>query len=373
MKIKRRALIKNALGITALATLAGCEAGTPDQPGKSPSVSKSIVKWRMITAFPKDSPGADTHAQLIANDIAKATDGRLLIDHFAGGEIVPPYEVFDAVRDGTAQCGYDAPYYWIAKHKAIPFFCTVPGGMTGYELFAWIVHGGGQKLWDELYADFNLKSFPAGNTGVQMGGWFQKEINTIEDLKGLKMRIPGLGAEVMNRLGVTAVNMPAGEIMPALQQGVIDATEWVGPWADLAFGFYKIAKYYYGPGVHEGGSGTELVMNKESWDSLDEDIKHIVKMVCHKNAFYGYTQFFTRNAESLKVLVADYNVDIRNFPQNVISTMHKISREVVEEIAKEGELHNRIYTSWKSFFDQSVDYQKYSDFGFMKDREAANS
>jgi TRAP-type mannitol/chloroaromatic compound transport system substrate-binding protein len=209
--------------------LAAAAAGTAATLS-APAIAQGRVRWKMVTTWPKNFPGLGTGAQRVADRIEAMSDGRMEVRLYADRELVPAFEAFDAVREGIAEMSHDASYYWVAKHKSTPFFCTVPGGLTQQEHTGWINHGGGQQLWDELYAGFGLKAFLAGGSGVQMGGWFQKEINSLADLKGLKMRIPGLGAEVINRLGATAVNMPGGEIMPALQSGVIDATEWVGPW-----------------------------------------------------------------------------------------------------------------------------------------------
>ncbi len=373
---KRRHIL---IGATALTTAAGLLAsckenvngGTPEKPAKTASISKGTIQWKMITCWPRDFPGGGTHSQKLAKRITEASGGKLEIKNFAAGELVPAFEVFDAVREGTAECGHAAPYYWISKHKAIPFFCTVPGGMTAMEKAAWIIFGGGQKLWDELYAEFGVKSFLAGNTGVQMGGWFQKEINSMNDFQGIKMRMPGLGAEVVNRMGGTAVNMPAGEIMPALQSGVIDAAEWVGPWNDLALGFYKVAKYYYGPGFHEGGTSNELIMNKEKFDSLSNDLKSIIRDACHASALEAPSEYFANNGHSLSVLKEKHSVDVRSFPKDVLNNMFKISKEVVEETANLGESHKRIFDSWNNFLLQSMKYQKYSDYGYMKARAEA--
>ena len=372
---KRREILIGASALTAAGVLTACKdnvnGGTPDNPEQSTAISKNIIQWKMITCWPRDFPGGGTHSQKLAKRITEASDGRLEIKNFAAGELVPAFEVFDAVREGTAECGHSAPYYWISKHKAIPFFCTVPGGMTASENAAWIIYGGGQQLWDELYSEFGVKGFLCGNTGVQMGGWFQKEINSLEDFQGIKMRMPGLGAEVVNRMGGTAVNMPAGEIMPALQSGVIDAAEWVGPWNDLALGFYKVARYYYGPGFHEGGTANELIMNKESYDSLPLDLKAIVKHACLAGALESPAEFFASSGLSLDILLEKHNVDVRPFPKDVINKMFAISKEVVEETASLGELHARIYKSWSDFLYQSMRYQKYSDFGYMRDRAEA--
>ena len=373
---KRRQILVGATALTAAAgLLASCkeqvDGGTPDKPAKSAAVSKGIIQWKMVTCWPRDFPGGGTQSQKLAKRITDSSGGKLEIKNFAANEIVPAFEVFDAVREGTAECGHAAPYYWISKHKAIPFFCTVPGGMTAMEKAAWIIFGGGQELWDEVYAEFGVKSFLAGNTGVQMGGWFQKEINSMEDFKGIKMRMPGLGQEVVNRMGGIGVSMPAGEIMPALQSGAIDAAEWVGPWNDLALGFYKVAKYYYGPGFHEGGTANELIMNKKSFDSLTDDLKSLVKDACHASALEGPSEYFANSGYSLDILKQEHQVDVRPFPKDVLNNMFKISKEVVEETANLGELHKKIHKSWKSFLDQSMRYQKYGDFGYMRDRAEA--
>ncbi len=303
MKSNRRKFILSSIASVASGlALASCSGGTPDKPSKSASVNKNIYKWKMSTAFPKNFPGSDLNAQKLKNYIENASDGQLVIEHFGAGEIIPAYEIFDAVRNGTIDCGVSAPYYWISKHKAIPFFCTVPGGMTGIEKFSWINFGGGQELWDKLYSQFNLKGILCGNTGVQMGGWFKKEIKSLEDFKGLKMRIPGIGAEIINRLGGTAVNMPPGEIMPALQQGVIDATEWVGPWVDKISGLHKIAKYYYGPGIHEPGTANELVMRLDKWQDLPNNLKEIVKSSCYAVYIESLAEFLHYNSLSLEEL-----------------------------------------------------------------------
>ena len=369
MKKSRRKVL---LGTLALASgslaLGSCDGGTPSNPSKSTSITKNIIKWKMGTSFPKNFPGSDLNAQKVKNSIEKATEGKLLIEHFGAGELVPAFEVFDAVRNGTIDCGVSAPYYWISKHKAIPFFCTVPGGMTGIEKFTWIKYGGGQSLWDELYSEFGVKALLCGNTGVQMGGWFRKEINSIDDFKGLKMRIPGIGAEIINQLGGTAVNMPAGEIMPALQQGVIDAAEWVGPWVDKISGFHKIAKYYYGPGVHEPGTANELIMNNKSWNKLSDSVKEVVINVCNSVYLDSLSEYLHFNSLSLLELQSKYNVKVNNFSPEITREMLKISKEVVKDFSKLGSLHKKIYDSWLASLKQFNNYQIFSDYGYINQR-----
>ena len=369
MKSSKRKFILSSLSLVASGlALTNCSGGTPDKPSKSSSFHKNIYKWKMSTAFPKNFPGSDLNAQKLKNYIENASDGQLVIEHFGAGEIIPAYEIFDAVRTGTIDCGVSAPYYWISKHKAIPFFCTVPGGMTGIEKFSWINFGGGQELWDKLYSQFNLKGILCGNTGVQMGGWFKKEIKSLEDFKGLKMRIPGIGAEIINRLGGTAVNMPPGEIMPALQQGVIDATEWVGPWVDKISGLHKIAKYYYGPGIHEPGTANELVMSMDKWQDLPNNLKEIVKNSCHAIYIESLSEFLHYNSLSLEELKNKYKVKVLNFNSEIMKKMFEISSSVITEFSDLGVIHKEIYNSWYDSLKKYNNYQKFSDYGYIKER-----
>ncbi len=369
MKRNRRKVLLGGLALVSSGTLLNnCDGGTPQKPTKSTNILKNIIKWKMSTAFPKNFPGSDLNAQKVKNSIEKASDGRLLIEHYGAGEILPAFEIFDAVRNGTIDCGVSAPYYWISKHKAIPFFCTVPGGMTGIEKYSWIKFGGGQELWDELYSNFNLKAILCSNTGVQMGGWFNKEISKVSDFKGLKMRIPGLGAEIINQLGGTAINLPPGEIMPALQQGVIDATEWVGPWVDKISGLHKIAKYYYGPGIHEPGTANELIMNKEAWDKLPNNLKEIIKNACYTIYLESMGEFLYYNSLSLEELRTKYNIKVQNFDKKIIKKMFEIARDVVESFSEQGNIHKRIYLSWLDSLNKFNKYQLFSDYGYINER-----
>ncbi len=374
----RRTFLSGAAVVSASVALAACgqsdekddqqtlETGTPQDPGSAPGVSRGLREWRLVTTWPKNFPGLGTGAQRLADQITTASEGRLTVKLYAAGELVPPYESFDAVREGKAQMAHAAPYYWINKHRSTPFYAAVPGGLVAQEHNAWVYHGGGQELWDKLYAEFGLKAFLAGNSGTQMGGWFQKDINSIEDFQGLKMRIPGLGAEVINRLGGTAVNLPGGEIMPALQSGVIDATEWVGPWNDLAFGFYKITKNYYGPGFHEPGTANELLMNKQDWDGLESDLQAIVEDAAAATNVRMLSEFTAANNESQRVLVEEHGVRLRHFPEEVFSEMLAHSDDVVRATAQEGELARQIFESWERFRDESRARNPYAEQGYLR-------
>ena len=370
---KRRQILVGATALTAAAgLLASCkeqvDGGTPDKPEKSAAVSKGIIQWKMVTTWPKNFPGLGTGAQRIADSITTMSDGQLTIKLYAGGELVPPFECFDAVSQGTAQMSHGASYYWINKNRSMPFFATVPGGLTAQEHDAWIHYGGGQELWDELYADYNLKGFLGGNSGVQMGGWFKKEIKSLEDFKGLKMRMPGLGAEVINRMGATAIALPGGEIMPALESGAIDATEWVGPYNDLAFGFYQAAEYYYGPGFHEPGTHTECMVNKEEYEKLPKNLQKIVEHATVSENNRMLAEFTYGNSAAQRKLINEHNVKIGNFPKEVYDTMFKISEEVVAETANEGDINKRIYNSWLEFKNDVRERAPFAEQGYMERR-----
>ena len=356
--MKRRNFLKKTIGIGTIAAASTLSA---------PAISKGRIKWKMVTTWPKNFPGLGTGAQRIADSITVMSEGQLTVKLFAAGELVPAFESFDAVRQETAQMSHGASYYWINKNKSTPFFASVPGGLTAQEHDAWIHYGGGQELWDELYAEFNLKGFLGGNSGVQMGGWFKKEINSLEDFKGLKMRMPGLGAEVINRMGSTAVALPGGEIMPALQSGAIDATEWVGPWNDLAFGFYKVANNYYGPGFHEPGTHTECIVNKTAYDALPINLQNIVEHACISENNKMLSEFTYANNIAQKKLIG-FGVNIQNFPNDVYKEMFKISDEVVAETANEGDINKRIYDSWSKFKKEAKERGPFAEQGYMNRR-----
>ncbi|MFT6654556.1 MAG: TRAP-type mannitol/chloroaromatic compound transport system substrate-binding protein, partial [Marinomonas primoryensis] len=249
----RNLMVLGKLVFAGLLALSLVACGGSEKAEDTAKIEKKAetIHWKMVTTWPKNFPGLGTGAEALAKNIKAMSNGRLDIKVYAAGELVPALEVFDTVSRGTAEMGHAASYYWKGKVPAAQFFTTVPFGLTALEFNAWIEYGGGLKLWEEIYAPFNLIPMPAGNPGVQMGGWFNKEINSLADFQGLKMRMPGLGGEVLKKVGASPINLPGSEIFTALQTGTIDATEWVGPYNDLAFGLYKAAKYYYYPGWHE--------------------------------------------------------------------------------------------------------------------------
>jgi TRAP-type mannitol/chloroaromatic compound transport system substrate-binding protein len=354
-------------GVAAAATLAACaKNGTDCAPG-APGSSESF-EWSAVTSWPPKFPGLGIAVDNVAERIEKASDGRLKIKVYAGGELVPPFEVFDAVSRGTVECGHDASYYHKGKLDAAQFFTAIPFGMNNLEMNGWLYYGGGLELWRELYEPFNIVPFPCGNTGVQMGGWFNKEINSVDDLQGLKMRIPGLGGEVLRRAGGTPVTLPGSEIFTSLQTGAIDATEWVGPYNDVSFGLHKAAKYYYYPGWQEPGPTLEFMVNTESWHSLPADIQAIVETSCQAincdvNAEYAYG-----NTIALQQLLNDPDVEVRSFPSEVLQHLKDISQEIVDEWVADDPKAARVYESWNAFREQSEAFQRISEQAFLETR-----
>jgi TRAP-type mannitol/chloroaromatic compound transport system substrate-binding protein len=361
--MKRRDFLKTAgLGAAAGASglLAGCDSGTGSGNGAQQSSAPSAtvapapapaqrITWKMVTTWPKNFPGLGTGAENFARLIGEMSGERLTVKVYAAGELVPAFESFDAVANGTAELGHGAAYYWKGKSEAAQFFAAVPFGLTAQEMNGWLYHGGGLGLWEEVYAPFGLIPMPCGNTGVQMGGWFNREINSLDDLKGLKMRIPGLGGEVLRRAGGTPVNLPGGEIFTSLQSGAIDATEWVGPYNDLAFGLYKAAKYYYYPGWHEPGTTLEAFVNKGAYEALPADLQSIVRnaaKVANQDMLAEYT---ARNNDALRVLVDEHKVDLRQFPDAVMQRLRELSDEVVREVADKDPLTGRVFASFYEF------------------------
>jgi len=322
------------------------------------SKSKDVIKWNMITTWPPGFQGLGTGAEYLAELIGKLSDGRLKVKVYGAGELVPALQVFDEVSSGSVQMGHGASYYWKGKLPAASFFSSVPFGLNAQEMNGWLLKGGGLELWQELYAPYNLIPMPAGNTDQQMAGWFNKEINSVEDLKGLKMRIPGLGGEVLKRAGGTPELIAGGEIFSALEMGRIDAAEFVGPYNDLAFGFYKAAKFYYYPGWQEPGTTLEAIINKDAFEALPADLQDVVKVACLTANADMLGEFTEKNSEALKVLVEKHQVQVKKLPQDVLDHLESISETLVEEQGQTNDLSKRIYASYKSFKDKSKEWKK---------------
>ena len=341
------------VGVAGLAGAAGLLSACAKQSGSQSECagqsSTETFDWKMVTSWPRDFPGLGTGANRLAKTISELSNGRLTIKVYGGNELVPPFEVFDAVSQGTAEMGHSAAYYWKGKVPAAQFFTGIPFGMTAQELHGWIYYGGGLELWQEVYTPHGLVPFLAGSSGPQMGGWFNREINSLDDLKGLKMRIPGLGGEILKRAGGTPQTIPGAELFTALQTGIIDATEWVGPYNDLAFGLFRAAKYYYYPGWHEPGTALELMINKEAWNALPADLQAIVKVASQAAVMDTLSDFTYNNGIALRTLLGKHGVQLRRFPDEVLSRLREFSDEVIREMADESELAGRIYASFKAY------------------------
>jgi TRAP-type mannitol/chloroaromatic compound transport system substrate-binding protein len=296
------------------------------------------------------------------------SNGRLDIKVYGAGELVGPFEVFDAVSQGTAEMGHGAAYYWRSKFPIAALFSTAPFGMTAQEMNGWLYFGGGLELWRELYEPFSLIPMPAGNTGVQMAGWFNRQINSLADVKGLKMRIPGFGGAVLEKVGGVPVNLPGGELFTALQTGVIDATEWVGPYNDLAFGLHTVARYYYYPGWHEPGPTLEALINKSAWESLPADLKKIVEVANKAINDEMLAEFTARNNAALRTLIDDHGVEVRRLPDDVLAAFRSASAEVLEEASHESEIAGRIYASYMTFYANVRAYHDISERAYINVR-----
>ena len=347
--MKRRHLFGAAAALLVTLGLAGCnedkKAETAGQAASEPAKSYS---WKMVTAWPKNYPGLGTAAERLAERVNTMSGGRMTIKVYAAGELVPALEVFDAVSRGTAELGHGAAYYWKGKVPTAQFFTSVPFGLSTNEMNAWLSKGDGQKFWDEAYAPFGVKPMVVGNTGMQMGGWYNKEISGLDDLQGLKIRMPGLGGEVLNRLGATTVNLPGGEVFTALQTGAIDASDWVSPYNDLAFGLHKAAKYYYYPGWQEPQAVLELLVNQKAFDSLPADLQAILTEATRAASRDMIDDYVYNNALALDQL-KQQGVELKRFPDEVLAAMQAESEQVLGELAAQSELNGRIWASMKAF------------------------
>lgn len=357
--------------VTGLAMAAGATACSQEQPtdAAGSSTSQETFEWNLVTAWPAGLPGVGVGVENLVRRIDTASNGRLKIKVYAGGELVPALEVLDAVSRGTVQMGHDSAYYHRGKVPAAQYFTVVPFGQTVHEINAWLYYGGGLELWRELYEPFNVIPFPAGNTGTQMAGWFNKEINSIEDLKGLKMRIPGLGGEVMQRAGVTQITVPASEIFTSLQTGAIDAAEFIGPYNDLSLGLNKAARYYYYPGWHEAGPMLQCTVNKDAWNSLPGDLQEIVASVCQAINVDMMAEYTWGNAIALEQLRKDPNVEIRPLPDDVLRLLKQLSREAIDALSARDEAAAKIQASFDAFQKISIPNQRIGEHAYLNARE----
>lgn len=359
-KNERRKFLTNTAALGAATTISA-----------APVYAQGKRTLKMATGWPKGFPGLGAASQRIGDAITAATDGRLTVEVFGAGELVPPFEAFDAVASGAADLYHAAEYYWQGKSAAFNFFAGVPFGMTTSEHNAWVYHRGGQELWDELSAGFGIKAFMAGNSSAQAGGWFNKEIKSVDDLKGLKMRIPGFGGKVIDEVGGTAVTLPGGEIFSSLKSGAIDAGEMAGPWIDLGFGFYKAAKYFYNPGFQEPTSAESLGVNLDLWNDLSLADQQVIQLAAAQENVMNPADFIANHSRSLKILLEEHGVELRSFPDEVMMALGKASKKVLADAAADDPVVNTIYESYTAFLDEAATWTEQSEQAYLRARSLA--
>ena len=356
---RRDLLKKSALGLGAVAAAGVMSA---------PAIASKKITITMVSTWPRDFPGLGTGAQRFAKSLTDMSDGRMEVEYFAAGERVKPFDVFDEVASGNSQIYHGAEYYWKGKHPAFSYFTTVPFGLTGAEFNAWINFGGGQQLWDELSDQFGLVGMPCGNTGVQMGGWFRKEINSTDDFKGLKMRIPGLGGDVMAKLGVSPVSLPGGQIYENLVSGAIDATEWVGPWNDSAMKFYEATKFYYTGGMHEPGACLNIGCNKSWFEGLSKSDQALIRAAANQENQLMMAEYNANNGAALKRLTAEHGVELRDFSDEIYDRFGEAAEEVFEETSNHSDLARRINDSFIEARKKIGAWMDIADVAYLRQR-----
>ncbi|WP_114376168.1 TRAP transporter substrate-binding protein [Elioraea thermophila] len=356
--MKRRSLIAAGAGAAAAA------ATFP-----TPAISQGRIQWRMVTSWPRGFPGLGVGAERIARRIGEMSGGRLTVQVFAAGQLVPALGVFDAVTQGGAEMMHSAAYYWQNRNRGLAFFTGVPMGMTSKELRAWVRFMGGQQLWDEIYAQFNLKGFLSGDTGVQAGGWFRRELNSLADVRGLKFRTPGIGGECWRRIGAAVVNLGAPEILPNLQSGALDAAEFVGPATDLALGLHQAARFYYWPSVIEPGLATELTVDKRKFDALPADLKRIIEVAAQADYDEVPADLDAQNIVALRRLTTEFGVQIRTFPDEIMIALGNAAGEVLRELRDGGDpLTRRVVDSFVAARTALMEQAKLTDDAFARAR-----
>ena len=357
--MKRRDFIRTA-GVVGTVSTTALITGAP-------AIASGNIEWKLPTSFPAKAPGIGTNVTSFADRVKAMSGGRLSFKVFSGGELVPPFGVEDAVQQGTAEIGHSTPYYAAGKNPALHFFSTVPFGLSATEHTAWLRYGGGQELWNKLYAQRGLIPFYSGNSGTQSGGWFSKPINSVDDLKGLNMRIAGLGGEAMRALGVNAVLLPPPEIFPAFKSGAIDAAEWVGPLLDQAFGLHKVAKLCYVPAFHEPAAALEIVVNEDAYNELPEDLQAIVANAAEATSVETLGQFDFFNTQAMQQLKGE-GVEFREFPDDVIAALQKESQAVMAKLAEDNTDFAEVMQSYNAFLDPAKEYANLMQGAMYKQR-----
>ncbi|MEP1095333.1 MAG: TRAP transporter substrate-binding protein [Cyclobacteriaceae bacterium] len=345
---RRKFLTKAAMATAGASSLVACAA--KEETAKGPYINfNNTYRWKMTTTWPPNFPVVGEGCKLLADWVREMSGGRMDITVYGGGELIPALEGFDAVSNGAVEMNHGAAYYWAGKVPAAQFFAAVPFGMNASQMGSWIISAGGDKLWEELYEPFNITPILCGNTGIQMGGWYNKEINSIADLQGLKMRIPGLGGKVLAKAGGTPMLVPGGEIYTNLERGVIDATEWIGPFHDYLMGFHQVAKYYYYPGWHEPGAALEMAINKPKFNALPSDLREIVRTACFRLNRWMGAEFDARNGTYLKKIIDETEVSVKPFPKEVLDGLKGFAKEALDELTEQDPQSKKVYEAFNAF------------------------
>lgn len=354
--------------LVALTGLVAC--GDKQKQGSTQAVQAQKIEWKLVTSWPKNFPGLGRTPEIFAEHVNNMSNGRLTVKVYGAGEMVPGFEVFDTVLSGTAEMGHSGSYYWKGKIPASSFFAAVPFGMTAQETNAWLHYGGGLELWQELYKPFGIIPLAGGNSGLQFAGWFNKEIKSLDDIQGLKMRIGGIGGEVFKKAGGLPVNMPGGEIFPSLQSGALDAAEWVGPYNDLSFGLYQAASFYYSSGWQEPTATLEFLINEKAFNTLPKDLQAIVEVAAkaaHADTLDVYT---AKNSADFKVLVEKHGVQVKTFPPEVMAKLKVMTAEVIEGMIADDESGSveKVWRSYKAFYDDVRGYGDIAEKAYLDNR-----
>lgn len=345
--------------------LVGSAAATSAALLASPAVraQPAAVTWRLQSSYPKSLEILYGACTMFSERIAELTDGRFDVKVYAAGELVPPFQVLEGVRNGTVEAGQTASYYWVGQNKAHAFDTTLPFGLSARQQNAWVFYGGGLKLLRDFYAEQNMVNFPGLNTAAQMGGWFRKQINSLEDLKGLRMRIPGMGGEVLSKLGVVPQTLAAGDVYTALEKGTIDATEWVGPYDDEKLGFYRVAKNYYAPGFWEGSANVSFFANKEKLDALPKAFRSAFEVAAQEVNVMATARYDAANAEALRRLVSK-GAAVRTFPRDVLQEAFKVSEALLDEEAAKNATFKKLLDSWRPFRETQSLWSRVNELQF---------
>ncbi|PPT10975.1 TRAP transporter solute receptor unknown substrate 6 [Geitlerinema sp. FC II] len=361
--MKRRKFVTQAgIGTASATVLAAC---TQSSGPAVDATSLPRIDWRMATSWP---PSLDTiygGAKTISRRVSEMTDGRFTITPYAAGELVPALQVLDAVQSGSVECGHSASYYYIGKNSALGFATAMPFGLNAQQQNAWLYEGGGLEAMQNIYADFNVINFPAGNTGTQMGGWFKQEVKTLSDLNGLKMRIPGLGGKIMSALGVNVQVLPGSEVFLALERGAIDAAEWVGPYDDKKLGLHEAARYYYYPGWWEPGATLDVFVNRSQWDRLPTEYQEVFKAATVEANTTMLAQYDTLNQQALAELIEGGTM-LTAYSQEIMTEAKKVAFELYEQNARENSTFKEVYENWNAFREAVYRWNSINELSFAQ-------